>query len=336
MAQQQFLEKPKDPETLEAGCRLLNQFWDYTQSLKKTIEKLEGRVVQLEERIEQLEANSTNSSNPPSQDRLSGKRDGARKKKPSGKKKGAQEGHVRNVRPQVPESEVDEIQRHFPDALCPCGGQIEIHPDPKSRHQIFDLPKIIYTVTEHQSFSGVCPCCHRTATAKLPQEIPTGQMGPGLIAWIALMSGHYRMSTRNIQNLMAMQWGLRFSIGAISEAQEPMAEWLKPLHQHIGDTVRSAPVAHADETTHFRGSSRLWLWVLCTTDLTYFMVHASRGMKAARELLGDFAGILISDRNGGYNDHPVDQRQICWAHILRNLERNRSRTLCRLTVFDLA
>lgn len=51
------------------------------------------------------------------------------------------------------------------------------------------------------------------------------------------------------------------------------------------------------------------------------MVHASRGMKAAMELLGSFSGLLISDRHGGYNDYPSHLRQICWAHVIRNLER---------------
>ena len=76
-----------------------------------------------------------------------------------------------------------------------------------------------------------------------------------------------------------------------------------------------------DETTHFRGKSRLWLWVLCTPQLAFYMVYASRGMKAAEHLLGFFAGILVTDRHGGYNDYPSDQRQLCWAHIIRNLER---------------
>jgi hypothetical protein len=146
-------------------------------------------------------------------------------------------------------------------------------------------------------------------------------MGPGLIAWIALMSGHFRLSTRNIQSLLEMQWGLHFSAGAISEAQEPVAEWLEPLVEHIAETVRQAPVAHADETTHFRGPSRHWLWVLCTPQLAFFMVHASRGMKAARQLLEDFSGILVTDRHGAYRLHPLAQRQLCWAHVIRNLER---------------
>jgi hypothetical protein len=44
-------------------------------------------------------------------------------------------------------------------------------------------------------------------------------------------------------------------------------------------------------------------------------------MKAAQNLLGHFAGILISDRHGAYGTYLTDQRQLCWAHIIRNLER---------------
>jgi len=36
---------------------------------------------------------------------------------------------------------------------------------------------------------------------------------------------------------------------------------------HIGETLRQPAVAHADETIHFRGPGRAWLWVLCTPQL---------------------------------------------------------------------
>jgi len=318
---EQYLERPKSPGNLREAVGLVHALWDLFNGCRHLVLELRDTITQLEGIIDSLKANSTNSSAPPSQDRLSGKRDKLFKKKPSGKKRGAQEGHARNVRPQVPESDVDEVQRHFPDARCPCGGQLEINPEPQSRHQIFDLPKITYTVTEHQRLAGVCPCCNQKVIARLPQEVPTGQMGPGLIAWIALMNGHFRLSTRNIQSLLEMQWGLRFSTGAISESQKPVADWLEPLHQQVGDIIRQAPVAHADETTHFQGKTRQWLWVLCTTELAFFMVHVSRGMKAASELLGCFSGILVTDRHGGYNHYPAESRQICWAHVIRKLER---------------
>ena len=298
-----FLERPKSPKTLREAARLVNDLWDLVQELRSA-----------------LELNSGNSSIPPSQDRLQGK--GLRSpRRSSGKPRGAQAGHVRKTRPLVPVSKVDHIQRYFPDTRCTCGGEIVIETEARHRHQVFDLPEITCTVTEHQRFGGTCSRCERSRVARLPREVPAGQMGPGLMAWIALLGGQFRMSTRMIQNFLAMQWGLSFSTGAISESQEPVAEWLEPLCAHIGDTIRQAPVAYADETPHFREKERLWLWVLCTPQLAFYHVHPSRGMTAARALLGSFAGVLITDRHGAYGTHEAHQRQLCWAHIIRNLER---------------
>lgn len=299
-----FIERPKRPATLDEAEQVIDALWCLLQACR-----------------EQLELNSSNSSLPPRQDRLAGKAKDRHPRKSSGKPRGAQTGHIAHTRDLVPETEVDRIERHFPDARCECGGVICIDSSPTARHQVFDLPEITYSVTEHQRFGGACRCCQRFVMARLPQDIPAGQMGPGLIAWIALMSGHFRLSTRSIQSFLEMQWGLHFSTGAISEAQEPVAQWLEPLVDHIGETLRQAPIAHADETAHFRGQGRAWLWVLCTPQLAFFMVHASRGMKAARHLLEHFSGILISDRHGAYGIHPQAQRQLCWAHVVRDLER---------------
>nr|CRH06542.1 Protein of unknown function [Candidatus Magnetococcus massalia] len=48
------------------------------------------------------------------------------------------------------------------------------------------------------------------------------------------------------------------------------------------------------------------------------MIHRSRGQKAAADLLGDFSGILGSDRWGGYNKWPLSERQLCWSHLDRD------------------
>ena len=66
MAKKQLpLVRQKDPHTVMECHRRLDQFRQLVETLELTIE-------QLRERLERLEANSTNSSIPPSQDRLSG------------------------------------------------------------------------------------------------------------------------------------------------------------------------------------------------------------------------------------------------------------------------
>lgn len=49
------------------------------------------------------------------------------------------------------------------------------------------------------------------------------------------------------------------------------------------------------------------------------MVQAKRTQEAARKLLGDFVGILVSDRWGGYNFYEY-LRQLCWAHLTRDFK----------------
>ncbi|WP_094554164.1 transposase [Synechococcus sp. 1G10] len=44
------------------------------------------------------------------------------------------------------------------------------------------------------------------------------------------------------------------------------------------------------------------------------------GVPAGPEPLGHaFAGIVVSDRFAAYNHLPIDQRQLCWAHLIRDL-----------------
>ena len=116
------------------------------------------------------------------------------------------------------------------------------------------------------------------------------------------------------------QWHLRFSTGAISQAQGKVLPWLAPLYHQIGGYVRQAQVAHADETTHYRGSERRWLWCLATPLAVYFLTHYSRGNAAAMALLGYFSGVLVTDHYVSYNDYDPARRQLCWAHLIRRLE----------------
>jgi transposase len=52
-----------------------------------------------------------------------------------------------------------------------------------------------------------------------------------------------------------------------------------------------------------------------------FVVRLSRGGAVGRDLLGAaFDGILVTDRFSAYNWYPVRWRQLCWAHLVRDIE----------------
>ena len=62
-----------------------------------------------------------------------------------------------------------------------------------------------------------------------------------------------------------------------------------------------------------------WLWVMTTAGVSYFQVRLSGSQAVAQELLGaNYTGRVGSDRAGAYNILPLDQRQICLAHLKRD------------------
>lgn len=51
-----------------------------------------------------------------------------------------------------------------------------------------------------------------------------------------------------------------------------------------------------------------------------FMTAYGRGIDAARRLLGsELAGVLVTEQYAGYRFVGTSQRQLCWAHVLRNV-----------------
>ena len=171
------------PETLEEAQLIIEKRCEVVRDMAARIEELE----------EQIGRGSGNSSQPPSQDSAK-QRAERKKKKPSGRKQGAQPGHPKHQRALVPEDQVNEVEPFYPAGRCGCGGTVEMETVPSERHQVFDLPEVRYTVKEYQTYSGRCRTCGVRHVADLPSWVPRGQMGAGLISWIALLSGQYQVT----------------------------------------------------------------------------------------------------------------------------------------------
>jgi len=291
-------KKPPVLSDLDEANQVIAALWQEIQDLK-----------------DRLNQNSGNSSKPPSSD---GPGAIPRKRKPSGRKRGAQPGH-NGSRRQL-HQQVDQTVTYYPPAQCSCGSDIHMSETPFRRHQVFDLPEMAYTVTEHQLYQGCCPRCGKRHQATLPGTVSDTQMGSNLLAYIAVQAGQFHQSIDKIRLQLSQNFGLAFSRGAISEAQWRMTSMLTPAHQAIKQYLRQVPVRFADETRHQRGSERRWMWVMSCPEAACFMTDASRGQQAAKRLLGDTPeGITVSDQYVGYHFIDPSKRQLCWAHLLRNI-----------------
>jgi transposase len=53
-------------------------------------------------------------------------------------------------------------------------------------------------VTEHHLRRVRCPACGAETRATLPPDVPAGAFGPRLQATVAVLSGRYRLSRREV------------------------------------------------------------------------------------------------------------------------------------------
>ena len=98
--------------------------------------------------------------------------------------------------------------------------------------------------------------------------------------------------------------------------------------------VQQQAQVNMDETSFAQGNhdgknpqhSKGWLWVMVTPLVSCFAVCLSRSGTVCQQLLGEaFAGIVGSDRFSGYSHLDLTNRQVCWAHLKRDLTKRNTR-----------
>ncbi|QPN59154.1 IS66 family transposase [Synechococcus sp. CBW1002] len=275
---------------------------------------------------EQVGRSSRNSSKPPSSDGPGFKPPARRKG--SGRKRGAQPGHPGSGPELLPIERVDAVVDHHPDACRRCGSLLAGEDPEPLRHQLIEIPPIAPVVTEHRLHRLVCPCCSTSTCATLPADVDASSYGPRLSALVGLLGSAFPLSVSKTQALLDQLLGVAISRGAIAAIRQRLSAALaQPMVQAL-EAARRQPVAYVDETGAPTGNAdggnpsgkRGWQWVMVTPVVTVFVQGLSRSAAAAMELLGHgFGGIVVSDRFSAYNHLPSQQRQLCWAHLIRDL-----------------
>jgi transposase len=303
------------PLSSEIWHRTPREAQDYILALEARVAALEATVQELLERVQQ---NSRTSSRPPSSDPPERERP---RRQPSGRRRGGQPGHPGQTRTLVPVEDVDVMIPLKPEQCVYCQQPLVGDDLQPQRHQVLEVPPIQPIVTEYQLHQLVCPVCGDTTRAAWPDGITTGTYGPRVHAITALCTGAYRLSKRTTQHLLDDLFGVPMSLGTISTLEAAMVDAVTAPVEEARAYVQEQASVSMDETGWRQGNQRAWLWVAVTTWVTVFLVRLSRGGQVARELLGKkFQGILVTDRFSAYHWYPVRWRQLCWAHLLRDIE----------------
>ena len=296
--------------------------------------QLTALASELAQQRERVNRSSRNSSKPPSSDGLGFKP--PERRKGSGRKRGGQPGHPGSGPELLPIERVDEVVEHHPDACRRCGTLLQGDDLEPVRHQVIEIPPITPLVIEHRLHRLVCPCCSTSTCATLPADVEASHYGPRLSALVGLLGSSFPLSFSKTQALLQQLAGVEMSRGAIARVRQRLSEALEQPMQEALAFARVQPVAYVDETGAPTGNAvdevlraavgnnptgkRGWQWVMVTAVVTVFVQGLSRSTAAAIELLGNaFGGIVVSDRFSAYNHLPVMQRQLCWAHLIRDL-----------------
>jgi len=271
---------------------------------------------------EQLNTNSTNSSLPPSKDL---KKKKINKKNASGRKRGAQSGHKGHNRKLLESHQADEIIKCLPVAECVCGGCVE-NIMLSARKQVLELPQPKFLLYEYQVYSGKCSKCDTKITGSLPKGISNRWFGPRVHVLMSLLRSKYRLSIRQVKQLLHDLYEMPISIGSVSHAEARVSEALKPAHAEVLANIQSNSLPiNIDETGYKQNNRTGWAWILANKECSYFHLSPSRGKLVAKQLLGAVIGtkntMIISDRYPAYNFIPERQHQVCWAHLKRDFQK---------------
>lgn len=220
----------------------------------------------------------------------------------------------------LPPDQVDAIVDHKPSHCGACDRRLGgTDPEPR-RRQVFELPELKAQVTEHRFHSLSCDCGAVTH-APTPPELQHGDCGPRMSAFVAGLSGRYRVSKRNIQSLLGDVFGITVSLGLVPKIEARVSAAIAPLYDQVQQRVRVSAFVNMDETPWVECRDSAWLWVATTHEAALYRIAPERSAAIVKQILGeDFSGIVGSDRAKAYLVIDPEQRQLCWFHLGRNFQ----------------
>ena len=284
------------------------------EELEQRVIYLEGLVVKLSARIEELEK-KLSERQPPT------KPNAPSFVKPNGKKRhkkpGRPHGHkgCSREKPSDADEEMNLAIFHCPD----CGGSLAAPCDVRE-HVQEDIVPAKKKVTVYRRYRYWCACCKRIVEAPPAEgEIPNARIGPAAVAWSVMLKQSLGLPFGKTARLLEDLCGLRVSPGALAQAAQRVAGRLSPEIDYITEAVRGSPAVNVDETGWRVGGRNHWMWAFVTDRLTLYRIVPSRAGRIAVEELGkDFAGVVVADFFSAYNKLSCEQQK-CTVHLLREL-----------------
>ena len=270
----------------------------------------------LQEALDKLNKNSSNSSKPPSSDIVRTKS----LRINTGKKAGGQKGHTGTTL-QISETP-DQVVVHRALECSGCGKDISgIGSLNYERRQVYDIPPIKMQICEHRSEIKCCPHCQKENKGVFPAGVShCTQYGNNLKQFAVYLTQYQLLPLERSTQLIEDITGQKLSTATLVNINEQCSGQLTGFMEAIKDNLQKEPVIHSDETGFYYESKRNWLHVAATELLTYYYAHEKRGKEAMDQMgiLADYKGTVMHDYWKSYLDY-LCNHSLCNTHHLRDL-----------------
>jgi transposase len=286
--------------------------------LKTRLEELEAENAELKRR---LGVNSRNSSKPPSADGLE-KPPPRSMRGRSGRRPGKQPGSPGTALAQV--ADPDRRVRHFPASCGGCSRRLnrsEQAADPV-RRQVFDVPQMKVSVTEHVLHALACGCGHVTRADAPAGASAPAVYGPNVTTFAAYLSAQHHIPVVRIVEVLADIAGIEVSSGWVTDACKRVEQALAGANSAIRDAIADADVAHFDESVTRVNGKNHWMHTAATATLTAFHIDRhGRSVESIKAfgILPRFTGVAVHDAYLGYSGFTDCTHALCNAHAVREL-----------------
>lgn len=229
--------------------------------------------------------------------------DGSKRPDDKKKKKRKRSGSRRTEQKQLPLVPVHhQLTPEQAEGACKeCHGDLTEMAGQTEDSEEVDVQRTRYVLKTHHRHKYRCTCCGWITTAPGPTKLVAGgRYSPAFAVQVAV--DKYADALPLDRQVRRMRRdGLNTTSQTLWDQLQHIYLLLLPTLLVLHERVLSAEVCVADETSWRMmsnkggGSKRWWLWVLSDGLGTYFQLVTSRGAAAARNLLHDFAGTLVTD-----------------------------------------